>query len=108
MSWVPGVTKKNILQDISFPHLGLSSCLTTLPSLFLVNHLFTVQGTMCEGHSWGWSGSRQGLGRQYPLPATHQCVQRSQLADVISRLQSARIPLPCSSFHIYSPSLNAT
>lgn len=41
MSWVLGVTK-NILQDVSFPQLGLSPCLTTIPSLFLVNHLFTM------------------------------------------------------------------
>lgn len=85
-------------QDISFHHLDLSLCLTTLPSLFLVNHLFAMQGTSCEGHTWGWSGSRQGLGGQCPLPALHQCAQHSQLADVAFYWQSAQIPLPLSSF----------
>lgn len=78
-------------------------CLTTPPSLLLVNHLFTMQGTRCKGHTWGWSGSRQGLRGQHPLPAQH-----TQLADVISHWKSAQVPLPCSSFHICSPALNAT
>lgn len=67
-----GVTQENILQDISFPYLGLSPCLMTLPSLSLVHHLLAMQGIMCEGHAWGWSRSRQSLGGSHPFPAMHQ------------------------------------
>jgi len=34
MSWVLGMTQENILQDTSFPRIGLSPCLTGLPLCF--------------------------------------------------------------------------
>lgn len=75
MNWAFHVTQKNILQDTSFPRLGLSPCLTALPSLPIV-HLLLCKGSCVKVVPGAGVAQGKALGRasapcQAPVHPAH-------------------------------------